>query len=35
MDSEILAESEVSSKDLVALADRLDTTLSDLDEEFA
>ena len=33
-DSETLAESEASSKDPVALANRLDATLSDLDEEF-
>ena len=33
-DSEILAESEASSEDPIALANRLDTTLSDLDEEF-
>ena len=30
-----MAESEASSEDLVALANRLDATLSDLDEEFA
>lgn len=33
-DSKTLAESEVSSEDLVVLVNRLDTTLSDLDEEF-
>ena len=34
-DSEILAESEASSKDPIVLANRLDATLSDLDGEFA
>ena len=34
-DSEILAESEASFEDLVALANRLDAILSDSDEEFA